>query len=1166
MAERDLSGRTLGEFRLVEKIGQGGYGAVYRSEQPTLKRHVVVKVLRRDDECAEERFLREARLASRFDHPYAAHIYAFGVEEGIADDDDGLLWIAMELVQGTALDDWLETRGPMPLAQFVPFFECVAEVVQAAHERGIVHRDLKPSNIMVLERGGRLFPKLLDFGIAKDSQSERPTEDSERSTEPGADNVITAPIKTRTRRRTGTNPDPVRAGAPPPLTGTDIGVGSRPYMSPEQWRDSSTVGPATDIYSLGIVAYEVLTGRVPFDAASTDEMRRAHCDDEPPALGCGFSPEVDRVIRQALGKNPGQRQRDPLELASQLRAALQAQPREQLRSLAQVWDARDRSPALLLKSDDLMRAPTGVMGELESAFVAESRRYALRRQWVRRALTASGVALVLAAVWYRGTLKTDLAEQKAEMALQEARAAQRLMEATATQAELEQGRSALLHNEPNATTHLAAAYRRDRSPSTAFMLARALQPRLAEEARFSSSFGRMWSAAFSPDGQRVVTTDDKNAQVWDAKTYRLLFTLSHGDVVYHAVFNADGTRLVTACGDGAVRIWETASGMLVRELRRGKDMPRYYAVALSPDGRLVAALSLGAAHVWGADTGKPIAEMLERNPSSFPSLAFSSDGRWLAVSTGNDVHVFNTQTWARVSRIFGPGVLTLRWDPTRPRLVTGDAAGDASIWAIPSGARVHQLRALGEPVEAVAFSPDGRYVVAASRDGAEQVWDAGSAKLRSQANHLRSKILAVEFDPASSLIVAASSSGVVVVSEVASGMPVTMLDGPSGVVRAAHFDPSSRRVIGASWDGTARIWNASPPYRRWSSPPLSDDCRLATSLEPDRRFLAVRCNDQATRVWDTAHDQLVAELPSVTLVDGDFTSAYPAVSTAGDRAAIARGNTVEVYELPTARRLRTIDHSAPVNTVAFATTGRDIVSGAIDGSAIVTRDNGATTLLPMAEAGIDAAGFLPDGRIVVVDARRHLRVYDLGGATLAALETKARVATLRLSSDGRRLVTVSTFTGTVAAPELWDVEHYRPIAELSAQGQGQVYSARFVTPDEVITGCGDGAIRLWATETGQLRRTYRGGARFLVDATLTADRTMLIGGGGDGQLRFWDVSTGRLLWALPAHRSHLIGIHVEGDDIVTRGFSGDIARWSLPKAEQVIEACDHDDRCAIVAQ
>ena len=141
-------------------------------------------------------------------------------------------------------------------------------------------------------------------------------------------------------------------------------------------------------------------------------------------------------------------------------------------------------------------------------------------------------------------------------------------------------------------------------------------------------------------------------------------------------------------------------------------------------------------------------------------------------------------------------------------------------------------------------------------------------------------------------------------------MPVTVLDGPRNVVAVAHFDPSSRRVVGASWDGTARVWDAKAPYRRWSSPPISDDCGLVSSLEPDRRFVAVGCIDHPTRIWDTAHDQLLAELPSVTQVDGDFASAFPAVSAAGDRAAIARGNTVEVYELPGGRLLRTIAHGA----------------------------------------------------------------------------------------------------------------------------------------------------------------------------------------------------------------------------------------------------------------
>src|SRR6185295_10754469 len=139
-----------------------------------------------------------------------------------------------------------------------------------------------------------------------------------------------------------------------------------------------------------------------------------------------------------------------------------------------------------------------------------------------------------------------------------------------------------------------------------------------------------------------------------------------------------------------------------------------------------------------------------------------------------------------------------------------------------------------------------------------------------------------------------------------------------------------RRVIGASWDGTTRVWDATSPYRRWNSPPISDDCGVAPSLEPDRRFIAIDCRNRNTRVWDTARDQLLAELPSVTPIDGDFFSAFPAVSSGGDRAAIARGNTVELYELPGGRLLRTTRHSAPVNAVAFSAVGHDFVSGATD--------------------------------------------------------------------------------------------------------------------------------------------------------------------------------------------------------------------------------------------
>jgi WD40 repeat protein/serine/threonine protein kinase len=1113
MAKLDLSGCTLGAFVLRERIADDVFGAVYRGEQPSLKREVIVKVLHpQHDPAAQQRFLHEAQRASRLEHHYAARVYDFGVER-----EHGLLWVAMELVRGNTFEHWLKVRGPMPLDQFVPFFECIAQVVQAAHERGIVNCDLTPANVMVCESAGTLFPKLLDFGIDR-------------------------------------------------LTRGDAGMGSPAYMAPEQWSNGVAVGPAADIYALGTLAYEALTGRVPFVAESLDDSPELDRETPAPPLGGDFPPDLDRILRRALAKNPEDRPASAPELASELSAALRKTEHEQIRASAQQWEDRGRAPGLLWGADMLrklshwMHALWSRLSERERSFLANSQRCVRRSAWRWRVLAALAVTTVVSVVLYGAAMQTQRAQEQA-------RAAQRVTEAVTTQAELEQGSSALLHGELEAQLHLGRAYHRgDHSPSTQFMYARALQPRLAEQALFTSSFGRMWSATFSPDGRQIVTTDDRAAQVRDAQTYRILFILPHGSEVYQAVYSADGARLVTAAGD-AVRIWDASRGALVRKLTQRRSdggASDYFIVALSHDGRLVAAINAAGSvvHVWDASTGAPLAE-LHNDPMEFPGLAFSSDGHWLATTGGNDVRVFDTSTWQPACTIRGPRIQSLTFDPIHARLVTGTARGGVAVWAIPSGTRIHHLREIGEPVDAVAVSPDGQLVVAASRDGAAQVWQAGSGELQSQFNARHAKILAVEFDRTSKLVLAADTDGTVVVADAAQGMPITVLGGAQNPIHVAHFDPSSRRVVGASRDGTAWIWDATSPYRRWSSPPIGDDCGPATSAEPDRRFLAVSCMDHPTLVWDTSRDQLLAELPGVSHVDSNFTSAFPAVSSAGDRAAIARGNTVEVYEIPGGRLLRTIVHGAPVNAVAFATTGRDIVSGAVDGSLIVTHDNGATFALPNASGGIDAAEFLPDGRVVSADAQRRLRSYAPSGAILADLEIPVRVVSLRINES--RLVTVPIapmYTTNTAPPLLLDLERYQVISQL--QGHvGRVFSARWVAGRQILTAGADGTARLWDGSTGQLRQVYRGGSRYLTDAALTPDG-LVIAGGADGLLRFWDADSGRSLWALQAHKSQLVGVHVEGHDLVTRGFSGDLSRWTLPRSEQVIEACDDRERCAIM--
>jgi WD40 repeat protein len=547
---------------------------------------------------------------------------------------------------------------------------------------------------------------------------------------------------------------------------------------------------------------------------------------------------------------------------------------------------------------------------------------------------------------------------------------------------------------------------------------------------------------------------------------------------------------------------------------------------------------------------------LANDASEFPGIAFSDDGHWLATSGGNDVRVFDSSTWAQDVALPGLRIRALSWDPTGPRLATGSATGDAAIWEIPSGALARQLRHGGAALRAVAFSPDGKLVASGGSGGIEQIWEASSGALQSEIGARRGAIQAIDWDRASRLTVAAGASGALIVADAVLGTPVTVLEGSTGAIRAAHFEATSRRVVGASLDGTARVWDATSPYRRWGSPPIGDDCGIGTSLEPDARYIPVGCRDQVTRVWDTARDLLLAELPGVIRAQGDFAGALPAVSPGGDRAAIARGNTVEIYELPGGRLLRTIGHGAPVNAVAFAPAGHALVSGGVDGSLVLTYDDREPTMLQASGAGIDAAAILPDGRVVAADANRRLRIYDSGSA-IADLEVVARVGMLRPSPHGRHLIAIPSSTipssdGKAGPPALWDLEHQRLIAQLEGH-TGRVFSARWIAPDRLLTAGSDGMVRLWDGDTGAPGRVYRGGSPQFSDATISPDGSVIVAAGSDGALWLWDIA-GRPLWTLQAHAARVIGVHFEGDDLVTHGFAGDVSRWALPPAQHVIEA------------
>ncbi|MEO7735103.1 MAG: protein kinase [Kofleriaceae bacterium] len=1819
----DLCGRTVGEFVLRERIDEGGFGAVYRCEQPLLGREAVVKVLHqrlRRNDVVLQRFMREAQLASRLDHPYAAHVYAFGIEP-----DDGLFWIAMEMVQGIALNRWLKERGPLSLAQLVPFFDRVAEVVQTAHERGIIHRDLKPSNVMVIERAGRLLPKLLDFGIAKLLDEAAVPLPAPRGSRPhvaiaGEDDTAQVspsdswPNPSEIATLTGNTSPPPRRDHEQRLTHADATIGSPPYMSPEQWNNAVTVGPASDLYALGVVAYEALTGRRPFTATSIAEYVDLHCNYPVPPLGDGFSPDLDRLFQRALAKRPEDRWATALELATALRSAsgLAANPtdlprlddsvrdawlagapqplaesiaaldgarnahqardaaqelirnllryllavalatraqvredrqdpalldlvrqlrrrdldedervrllrllvrplvgrrgahpipelvdllsphdddtgdeldpilalhpttdhagsedlvrerlarllpelatllrklsfvleyvlvvprngdaerwtglrrqrrpaatvqsgelvkhhpmlldregrvcvdlwpmiqlvspteraeaelflfdgrgrngarmiaapagfehhdpsvwewiatrviadldnsstvggsdrapylgltpfstsdaarfvgretevdsfvnrlrqrplqvvvgpsgagktsfihagvlpalppswrtvtlrpgaapiaalaarlatadlavadlrttlesapataaaliaqtvtsgtlvivvdhleelftlctspdervrfaaviaelsastdapirvigairddflmnldalaplrallspavvllgnptrdalvrivveparragyalsdpelatdmvavvadrpgalallsftaarlwelrdrrfrqltrnaydamggiggalgrhaeetldslsadeqrlareifrhlvtsegtralvtgkelrqrlsttraetlidklvaarllavsdssgeahvevihdalidawprlqqwvredlddarmRDQLRIAARQWQERNRSRALLWRDDVLIdlerwlrRPGSRSLSDLETAFVGASRRYERRASRGRRVFLAVAAAFVVlfAVVQYRAM---------------ETRVAQRLSEARVTQIYVEQGRHALLDGKHmEALLYLAEAmHRGDDSASVRFMLERAAQAMEGETLRLSTKSGRMWSAVFSSDGSRIVTTDDTSALVWDAATGTKLLTLSHGDKVYQALYTADQTKLVTASADGTVRIWDARTGAPIRSLVQPPNRhSSYRIVAVSRDDKLVASIDemQSIARVWHLETGELVAE-LSNEAAGNSSLAFSPDARWLATTGGNEVQLFDTHTWKAARTLPVLSVRSIAFDSTSNRLATGTVLGDVSIWAIPDGARVGHLLEIGNPIDHVVFSPDDKLIAAASRDGSELIWQTSTGQLQSRLSNHRLRIWSTEFDRTSKRIVSASTDRTVVVSDVDSGMPLSVFEGPGNVVASAHFDPSSQRVVGASWDGTVRVWKVQSPYRRWTSLEVGKDCATDVTPDEDRRFVAVSCaSHDRTFVWDTAGDRLLAELPSVTRVEGRFSSASPAVSANGKIAAIARGETVELYSLPEGRLVRTVRHAASVTAVRFGTSDGTLASGSSDGQVLLTSEAGHTEQVrpPASGDAIDAVSILPDGRLLVADLGRRLALLDPHLHTvLAEMGLPTRVQALRTSPDGQRAITIPVVSSP-SAPILWDLEHGQEIARLEGHN-AQVYSAQFVGDGhEILTAGTDGAARAWDGATGQLRQTYFGTTTLLVDAARSRDGALVVAVSGDGVMRFWDAATGNSLWALRAHTSMISGVHFEGDTIVTRGFRGELSRWEIPKsasARQLIERVD----------